>query len=110
MSLVMESSLARLRLEPNFFIIVWKDRAEKSAQLDRLNWKKFRLEKLDISWFTECFLGLKKTKKKFISVVKIRSKNQLFQIKTALSSLYTVLWLISNHSIRLKIFLWIKLE
>jgi hypothetical protein len=44
---------ARLRLEPKFFIIAWKARAEKSAQLDRLNWKKFRLEKLDISWFTE---------------------------------------------------------
>jgi hypothetical protein len=73
---------ARLRLEPKFFIIAWKAQAEKSAQLDWLNWKKFRLEKLDISWFTECFLGLNKNYKRIISVVKIRSKNQLFQIKT----------------------------
>jgi hypothetical protein len=51
----MESSLARLRLEPNFFIIAWKARAEKSAGLIWLNWKKFRLEKIDISEATKYF-------------------------------------------------------
>jgi hypothetical protein len=63
-AILMESSLARLgsarlRLEPIFFIIAWKARAEKSAGLIWLNWKKFRLEKLDISEAKKYILKLK---------------------------------------------------
>jgi hypothetical protein len=38
----MESSLARLRLEPNFFIIALKARAEKISRLDLAQLKKIQ--------------------------------------------------------------------
>jgi hypothetical protein len=56
----MESSLARLRLELKFYIIAWKARDEKIGRLDWLNWKKFRLKKLDILEAKNIFLRLNK--------------------------------------------------